>query len=161
MPLTQQIISEVVKKQVDLALVPVKSELRSIRLELGGEIRSLKLGLGSVKSELGGELRSLHDKIDNLTTAVANFAWEVKKFDEEQVVLAHRRCLGLVLDGLEGGGGKNEVGGGGGDADAAAVPFGVQLVGVVLRRLHIDPFDKVDSGEDIAVGRVFSQLAVT
>jgi len=36
------------------------------------------------------------------------------------------------------------------------IPSGIELIGVVIRGLHVDKFNKMDAGENITIGGVLS-----
>jgi septal ring factor EnvC (AmiA/AmiB activator) len=73
MPLTQQIIKDIVKQEVKSELTEVKADIKSIYQRFDG---------------VDQKFESINQKIDKLTEIVVDFAGQVKKFDEEQTVLS-------------------------------------------------------------------------
>ena len=71
MPLTKQIIEDVMRKVIRIELTDVKSELTEIR----------------------SRLDRVETKVDVLNTSVSNFSGQVQKFDDEQTFITNRQGI--------------------------------------------------------------------
>lgn len=93
--MTNQIIEKVVKNEIKSHIDPfrkeMKSELAGVKTDLKSvksDVFDIRYDLNNLKKEVNTRFDRLENKIDKLTDAVADFAGNVKKFDEEQTVLS-------------------------------------------------------------------------